>query len=177
MARLTLLLAVPALTVPAALDAAPPPQTEVLGDAGCAGGEGPAVLANITGLKDRAGEVKLELYPADDADFLKDDRDLIKEGKVFRRVRVPTPKAGPVELCIRAPRPGRYGLLFTHNRDGKNKFDYKIDGAGVVSNQRIGLSKPKLASSVITLGERPTTTTIRVQYLGLFGFSPSGKKS
>ena len=177
MAKLTPLLAALAALAPASLGAAHSPQAEALGDPGCAGGEGPAVLVNVTGLKDRAGEVKLELYPADDADFLKDDRDLLKQGKVFRRVRVPTPKAGPVELCIRAPRPGRYGLLFTHNRDGKNKFDYKIDGAGVASNQRIGLSKPKLASSTVTLGEHPVAATIRVQYLGLFGFSPSNKKS
>lgn len=176
MAKLTPFLAGLALLAPAILDAAPP-QVEALGDPGCASGEGPAILVNITGLKDRAGEVKLELYPAVEADFLKDDRDLVKEGKVFRRVRVPTPRAGPVELCIRAPRPGRYGLLFTHNRDGKNKFNYKIDGAGVASNQRIGMSKPKLASSTVTVGERPMSTVIRVQYLGLLGFSPSNKKS
>ena len=152
--------ALTAATMPAALGAVPP-QGEVLGDPGCTGGEGPAILVTVAGLKDRAGEVKVELYPATDADFLRDDRDLLREGKVFRRVRVPTPKAGPVELCIRAPHPGRYGLLFTHNRDGKNKFDYKIDGAGVVSNQRIGLAKPKLASSTITVGERPVVATIR----------------
>lgn len=175
MAKLIPLLATLAIAVPATLAAAPS-RAEMLGDAGCAGGEGPAILVDVAGLKDRAGEVKVELYPATDLDFLKDDRDLLKEGKSFRRVRVPTPKAGPVELCIRAPHPGRYGLLFTHNRDGKNKFDYKIDGAGVVSNQRIGLSKPKLASSTITVGERPVVASIRVQYLGLFGFSPSGRK-
>ena len=167
---------IPLLVTLAVAGLAAPSRAEMLGDAGCAAGEGPAVLVNVAGLKDRAGEVKVELYPATDLDFLRDDRDLLKEGKTFRRVRVPTPKAGPVELCIHVPHPGRYGLLFTHNRDGKNKFDYKIDGAGVVSNQRIGLSKPKLASSTITVGERTTTANIRVQYLGLFGFSPSGKK-
>ena len=173
MARLTPLLIALGATVPFGAAA----HGEILGDAACAAGEGPAILVNVTGLKDRAGEVKLELYPADDADFTKDDRDLIAQGKVFRRVRVPTPKAGPVELCIHAPHPGRYGILFTHNRDGKNKFDYKIDGAGVVSNQRIGLSKPKVASSTVTLGDHPIAATIRVQYVGLFGFSPSNKKS
>ncbi len=176
MAKLILLFAILAVIAPATTGAAPL-QAEMLGDAGCESSEGSAILVNIAGLKDRAGEVKLELYPATDADFLKDDRDLLKQGKVFRRVRVPTPKAGPVALCIRAPRPGRYALLFTHNRDGKNKFDYKIDGAGVPSNQRIGISKPKLAGAIVTVGERPVTATIRVQYLGLFGFSPSNKKS
>ncbi len=175
MAKLIPLLAILAIAAPATL-AAGPSQAEMLGDAGCVGGEGPAILVNVAGLKDRAGEVKVELYPATAVDFLRDDRDLLKEGKTFRRVRVATPNAGPVELCIRAPRPGRYGLLFTHNRDGKNKFDYRIDGVGVVSNQRIGLSKPKLGNSTITVGDRPVTASIRVQYLGLFGFGPSGRK-
>ena len=48
----------------------------------CTADRGPAILANISGLKDRKGRLRLELYPADKADFLKDDRDLIAEGKV-----------------------------------------------------------------------------------------------
>ena len=169
MARLTLLATAALL---AAAPAAAAPQGEVLGDPGCVEGEGPAILVTVAGLKDRAGEVKLELYPADEDDFLKPDHELLAAGKVFRRVRIATPKTGPVALCIRAPHPGRYALLFTHNRDSKNKFDYRIDGAGVPSNQRIGFGKPKMTSALVTLGERPVTTAIRVQYLGLFGFGP-----
>lgn len=155
---------------------APAVEANVLGDGACGTGGGPAILANIAGLKDRQGELKLELYPATAEDFTKDDRDLIAQGKVFRRVRVPTPRSGPVALCIRAPRPGRYALLFTHNRDGQNKFKYTIDGAGVPSNRRMGFSKPKVDSAIVAVGEGVTVTNIRAQYLGLFGFGPSGGK-
>jgi len=155
-------------------------QAGVLGSdsAACMSGGGPAIRVNVDGLKDRAGELKLELYPANDADFLKDDRDLIKEGKFFRRVRVPTPATGPISLCIKAPTPGRYALLFTHNRDGKNKFNFWSDGAGFPSNERLGRSRPKLEMATINVPEGVVTTDIHAQYLrGLGGFAPAPKGS
>ena len=142
--------------------------------AACTSG-GPAIRVAVDGLKDRTGELKLELYPANDTDFLKDDRDLIKEGKFFRRVRLPTPASGPILLCIRVPNPGAYALLFTHNRDGKNKFNFWQDGAGFVSNQKLGRSRPKLAQARIQVPEGVVSVEIRAQYLrGLGGFGPLG---
>lgn len=157
--------------LPAAAAAAPAIGSD---SAACSTG-GPAIRVNIEGLKDRTGELKLELYPANEADFLKDDRDLIKEGKFFRRVRVPTPPSGPISLCIRAPSPGPYALLFTHNRDGKNKFNFWSDGAGFPSNARLGRSRPKVEQARIVVPEGVVTTDIRVQYLrGLGGFAALG---
>lgn len=140
--------------------------------ASCANG-GPAIRANIVGLKDRSGRVKLELYPATADDFLKDDVDLVREGKTFRRIWAQTPASGDVAICIRVPAPGRYALLFTHDRDGKNKFNFWRDGAGFPSNANLGRSRPKLAVATIDVGRGVTTTTIRAQYLrGLSGFAP-----
>lgn len=159
-----------ALASPASADAG------VLGSdaAACTSGQGPAILASIVGLKDRKGELKLELYPANQQDFLRDDRDLIREGKLFRRVRVPTPAAGGVQLCMRVPRPGRYALLFTHNRDGKNKFSIWADGAGFASNLRLGRSRPRLEQAIVEVPAGVASVTIRAQYLrGLSGFAPN----
>ena len=153
---------------------AEPTQAQVLGQdaAACATG-GPAILVSVVGLKDRKGELKLELYPANEQDFLKDDRDLLREGKLFRRIRVPTPAAGGVQLCMRVPRPGRYALLFTHNRDGKNKFNFWSDGAGFVATQKLGRSRPKLAQAIIDVPAGVANVTVRAQYLrGLGGFGP-----
>ena len=136
---------------------------------------GPAVLATIVGLKDRQGELKLELYPPTDQDFLKDDRDLLRQGKLFRRVRAPTPQAGPVAMCMRVPRAGRYALLLTHNRDGRNKFSIWSDGAGFASNQRLGRSRPKVGQAIIDVPAGVADVTIHAQYLrGLSGFGPVG---
>jgi uncharacterized protein (DUF2141 family) len=143
----------------------------VLGDAGC--GSAPAIRVSVEGLKDRRGELKLELYPANERDWLRDDRDLVREGKLFRRVRVPTPQDGPVVMCIRVPGPGRYALFFTHNRDGKNKFSFWADGAGLPGNAKLGRARPKLAQGIVDVGGGTAGVTIRAQYLrGLSGFGP-----
>lgn len=141
--------------------------------AACDSGEGPAIRVDVAGLKDRKGRVKLELYPANAVDFLRDDRDLVKEGKVFRRVWADLPASGAVELCIKVPQPGSYGLFFTHDRDGKNKFNFWTDGGGITSNTRIGAAKPKIGASTVEAGPGITTITIKAQYLrGLSGLSP-----
>ena len=154
-----------------------PAHAQVIGgDAGaCAVGNGPAILASVGGFKDRGGVLMLELYPADAVDFLAPDTKLIAAGKVFRRIRVGIPASGPVELCMRVPRPGRYALLAVHDRDGKNKFNFWRDGAGFPSNTKLGRSRPKLTGALIDVGRGVTTTTIRAQYLrGLSGFGPVG---
>lgn len=141
--------------------------------AACVSGDGPAIKVNVSGLKDRTGRLKLELYPANEGDFLKDDRDLKKEGKFFHRVWADMPASGDVALCIKAPTQGRYALLFTHDRDGRNKFDFWKDGAGFPSNQKLGRARPKLNQAVINVGPGVTVTNIRAQYLrGLGGFGP-----
>ena len=159
-----------AMAVPQAVGA------QVLGSdaAACTGGGGPAILARIEGLKDRKGNLKLELYPANQEDFLQDDGILIRAGKTFRRVQVPTPAGGgPIAMCIRVPHPGRYALLFTHDRDGKNKFNFWSDGAGFPANTKLGRRKPPLESALIDVPNGVANVTIRAQYLrGPGGFGP-----
>ena len=138
---------------------------------------GPGIRAEIVGMKDREGSLKLELFPANEEDFLRDDRDLKAEGKVFRRVWVRTPRTGPVVMCIRVPHPGTYALLFTHDRDGKNKFNFWSDGAGVPGNRKLGRSRPSLDNALVTVGGGVASLTIRAQYLHGFppAFGPVGK--
>lgn len=163
------------LLAPLALGAAVPAHAAVLGSdaAACTtGSEGPAILAQVSGMKDAAGEVRLELYPATEADFMADDHELLAKGKTFRRVRIPA-RAEPFALCIRVPHPGRYALVLTHNRAAKDKFNFWQDGAGFASNQRIGRSRPTLAIATVEAGPRITPVSIKVQYLrGLRGFAP-----
>lgn len=138
----------------------------------CARGE-PSIRVTATGLRDRTGRIKLELYPANADDFLKDDTLLRREGKVFRRVWARMPKEGPVSICIRVPSRGRYALLFTHDRDGRNKFNVFQDGAGLPGNRRIGRSWPLVSDGEVNVGGGVTMITVRVQYLrGVSGFAP-----
>ncbi len=160
----------------AALMLAAPAHAQVLGsdEAACRPGGGPAILARVIGLKDRKGRIKLELYPANDADFLEDDNKLVAQGKTFRRIWTGIPASGPVEVCIRVPHPGRYALLVTHDRDGKNKFNFFKDGAGFPGAGKLGMSRPKLPQAVVDVGEGTADHVVRMQYLrGLMsGFGP-----
>lgn len=157
------------------LVAASPAAAQILGSdaAACRASEGPAIQVDATGLKDRKGDLKLELYPANETDFLAPDKDLIAAGKMFRRITVPTPAAGAIALCMRVARPGRYALLLVHNRDGRNKFSFWSDGAGFPSNVKLGRARPKVEQAYIDVGTGITVTHIRLQYLrGLGGFGP-----
>lgn len=143
--------------------------------AACAASNGAAILANVAGLKDAKGSVRLEIYPATEADFLARDGLLVAQGKTFRRISAPAPAAREAAMCIRLPGPGRYALLFIHDRDGKTKFNVWSDGAGLPSNARIGRGKPRLAQAIVEAGSGVTTVVIRAQYLrGFGGFGPIG---
>ena len=129
----------------------------------------------MSGFKDRRGALKLELYPANEDDFLASDKKLEAAGKTFRRITIAPPASGNAPVCIRVPRPGRYALFAGHDRDGKNKFNFWSDGAGFPSNRKLGRARPALADSLIDVGPGITTTSIRMQYLrGLGGFGPLG---
>lgn len=162
------------LLLPATMFAAAPLGAEQIGEdaAICKSGRGPAIQVNIQGLKDRTGEMWLELYPATAADFLRPDMDLIAEGKTFRRTRARLPASGSVEMCVKVPRPGHYALMLRHNRVGRDKFSFWSDGAGVADNHSLGRSKPTVDQAAVNAGAGITTVSIKVQYLRGFGFSP-----
>ena len=146
-----------------------------LAEGRCRPGEsGPAFLVNITGLKDRQGTLKVELYPATDADFLADDDKLLEAGKTFRRAVIDVPSSGPVQMCIRAPSAGAWALSFLHDRDGNRKFGLSVDGIGFPSNpSSLGPSRPGLSLGRAVVGNGPTQITVRMLYRrGLFSFGP-----
>ena len=151
------------------------PSTPMLGvtEGRCAGNErGPAIIVTVEGLRDRAGELKLEAYPANDKDFLADDNVLIMAGKVFRRAYLPVPKAGPVELCIRVPSPGAYSLALLHDRNMNHRFNLSSDGIGFSNNPRLGFGRPSAAATRFIAGRGISRTAIILNYRRGFTFGP-----
>lgn len=127
----------------------------------------------VTGLKDRTGALRLELYPAVEADFLQDDEALMRAGKVFRRVTAPIPAAGPIGLCIATLGPGRYAMVVIHDRHGTAKFSIARDGVAVPGPANVGRSRPKLSQATVTVGDGISLVATRMQYLrGFAGFGP-----
>ncbi|HEX8301819.1 DUF2141 domain-containing protein [Sphingomonas sp.] len=134
---------------------------------------GPMVRVNVAGLSDRTGRLKVEIYPPTEADFLRDDTGLKRDRRPFRRVWMNIPASGPVAVCIRAPHAGQWAVLLTHDRDGKNKFNFWQDGAGFPSNQRLGRNRPSVRQALLNVPAQGGQITVRLQYLrGLGGFGP-----
>jgi uncharacterized protein (DUF2141 family) len=134
---------------------------------------GPAFLITLAGLKDRSGRVKVELYPANEEDFLQDDNKLVAAGKTFRRVEAEVAPTGPVTLCVRAPAPGDYTLSLLHDRDGNRKFGLSVDGVGFPNDPKLGWSKPKSDKVTVHTDAGVTRVTVTMQYRrGLFSFGP-----
>ncbi len=130
---------------------------------------GSAYMINVTGLKDRRGTLRVELYPNDDKYFLGDDNVTIMAGKPFARVAMsPIPKSGPVTVCIRAPGPGSYTLSLLHDRNSNRKFDKGSDGAGFPRIGNLGRSQPKAADVAVTVGGGPQSVNVPMQYLNIF---------
>ena len=135
---------------------------------------GPAILVGVDGLKDRSGNLKLEVYPSNDRDFLADDNVLLMAGKTFRRVVIKVPKTGRPVLCVRVPEPGTYSLVLMHDRDSNGRFNFTSDGVGFPGNPKIGWSKPKATAAHITAKATLTPTSILLNYrTGLASFGPA----
>lgn len=125
---------------------------------------GPAFLVDVYGLKDRKGNLKLELYPANDKDFLADDNVLLMAGKPFRRVETAVPSSGAIQLCIRAPSAGTYSLSLLHDRDSNRKMGLSVDGIGFPGNPRLCWGQPKYSDAKATTGAGPTRVSVTMQY-------------
>lgn len=145
----------------------------------CRSGEsGPALLVSALGLKDRSGDLKLEVYPANDIDFLQDDRILVAQGKTFRRVEVSVPATGASVLCVRLPTPGSYSVSLLHDRDANHKFNLSGDGIGFAGNHRLSWAKPKAAASLVIAGAGLTLVSIVMNYRqGLLTFAPLERRN
>ncbi|PZR48274.1 MAG: hypothetical protein DI537_59070, partial [Stutzerimonas stutzeri] len=118
------------------------------------------------------GTLRLELYPANDQDFLAPDKVLIAAGKPFKRVEQQVPSVEGTTMCIRAPASGRYALSVLHDRDGDGKFGFLRDGVGFSNNPRLGRRKPEAAKVALNVGPGVAQVQIVMNYRRGLGFGP-----
>jgi uncharacterized protein (DUF2141 family) len=158
------------------LTAAYLPSTPDLGkaEAQCRPGEtGPAFLVDLIGIKSHSGRLKLEVYPANDTDFLADDNVLVMAGKTFRRVEMAVPSEPTPRICVRLPAAGRYAVTVLHDTDANHKFNWTRDGIGFSANPKLGWSKPKAGAVAVNAGSGLTTLRIVMNYRnGLMSVGP-----
>lgn len=124
-------------------------QAEVLGrDAAVCrpGSDVPAVLVKVEGFKSRTGNVRVQVYGSNPADFL-------AKGRKVRRVDVPVTPAGPMQVCVALPVPGNYAIAVRHDVEGSGKSGWN-DGGGFSRNPKLSLMslKPSYKDVVINVG-------------------------
>lgn len=123
-----------------------------------AGASDPAVLVNVTGFKNRAGRLRVQLYGSNPADFL-------AKGKKMRRIDLPVTGAGPMRVCVAVPKTGNYAIAVRHDADGNGKSTMN-DGGGFSRNPKISLFdlKPKYSEVAIPVGRGVKPVNIVLNY-------------
>ena len=127
-----------------------------------AGGNG--ILVSVDGFRARTGNVRVALYGGNPAQFL-------ERGATLRKINLPVPRAGPMQICVAVPQPGRYAVAVRHDVDGDNARGDWSDGGGFSRNPRISLMhlKPSYDSVAINAGRGVTPVRVVLNYR--FGLS------
>ena len=122
------------------------------------GANDPAVLVSVSGFKTRSGNVRVQLYGDNPADFL-------AKGKWVRRIDLPVTASGPMKVCVAVPKTGNYAVAVRHDVDGNGKSGMS-DGGGFSRNPDISLLKlkPKFQQTVISVDHGVTSVNVVLNY-------------
>jgi uncharacterized protein (DUF2141 family) len=74
------------------------------------GADGPAALVTVHGFKDRAGRVRIAIYPATEAD-------LLAPARYVQRLDTPVTPEGEMTICAPVPTAGDHVVTALHDRD------------------------------------------------------------
>ncbi|MCJ9428832.1 DUF2141 domain-containing protein [Kordiimonas marina] len=111
---------------------------------------------NVTGFKDRTGDVSVELHPDIEGDYL---------DKLVGRVRIETPSSDPT-VCVPLPEAGKkYILVVLHDRDKNNKLNVLSDGFGFSNNPKIGMGTPAREKTAFTAKKGENKMTVILNYV------------
>jgi uncharacterized protein (DUF2141 family) len=123
-----------------------------------AGARGSALLVHVSGFKDRAGLLRISTYPATEADWL-------VKGRYTKRIDMPVPAAGDVDVCVGLTGAGHYGVAVLHDRNGDHHPNIFRDGGGFSNNPSLGFSKPGVEKVSFVAGAGVTQVAIKLKYL------------
>jgi uncharacterized protein (DUF2141 family) len=138
--------------------------------ASCRNGAGePAVLVNVSGFKNRAGRLRVQLYGSNPAHFL-------AKGRKLRRIDLPVTPAGEMRVCIAVPKAGHYAIAVRHDANNNRDSDWN-DGAAFSRNPKISLFdlKPKYAEVSIPVGNSVKPIDVVLNYRQGLKIAPVGR--
>jgi uncharacterized protein (DUF2141 family) len=140
-------LTLPANGAPAASGCSPP-------------GGGAAVLVEVSGFRDRQGQLRVQVYRARQEDYL-------ASGRYVARVDTPVSAAGPMQVCVPLEEPGPHVIAVLHDRDRSGRLNPFRDGVGFAGNPRLGLGKPPLDAVTVEISGVYRTSVILNYLQGL----------
>ena len=126
----------------------------------CAADKGPSVLVMVRGVKESAGKIRVQSYPATGSAWL-------AKGRWLHRIESRA-NSGNMNFCVPIPSEGRYGIAVRHDRNGNGKTDISQDGGGFSNNPSISilnLGKPSVSKVAFQAGPGVTKITINLKYL------------
>jgi uncharacterized protein (DUF2141 family) len=126
----------------------------------CRGGDGPAVLVTVEGVKASKGRIRVQSYRATAADWL-------KKGRWINRMEAPA-RAGTMSFCVPVPASGNYGIAVRHDLDGDGDTDLTSDGGGMSNNPSINifnLGKPSYTKTSFAVGNGVKSIRIKMRYM------------
>ena len=126
----------------------------------CRGGDGPAVLVTVDGVKASKGRIRVQSYRANAADWL-------KKGRWINRIDAAA-KAGTMTFCVPVPAAGSYGIAVRHDLDADGQTDLSSDGGGMSNNPSINifnLGKPSYTKTAFSVGAGVKSIRINMRYM------------
>lgn len=152
---------VPAGALAAALAATPAAAQLGQDAAACRNGGGPtgsAILVNVSGLRARTGNIRVNVYGDDPGRFL-------GRGQYVRQVNVPVTRSGPMPVCVIVPRAGRYAVAVRHDLDGNGRSGWS-DGGGFSRNPRLSLTnlRPNYQNVAFNVGRGVAGVNVTLLY-------------
>ena len=126
----------------------------------CTAGNGPAVIVQVRGVKEAAGRIRVQSYPATGGAWL-------AKGRWINRVEARA-NTGAMSFCVPVPAAGNYGIAVRHDRNANGKTDINKDGGGFSNNPSINilnLGKPSVGKVSFYAGTGVTRITINLKYL------------
>lgn len=129
----------------------------------CERGDGPAILVNVVGFKNRAGTVRARTFGGSPSTWF-DKKHFLK------RTLTDVPSSGSVAICMPVPQAGTYAVDIRHDINGNSDTD-RADGAGASGNPPISLfdilfgRRPPASKVAVQVGPGVTPITVVLKYL------------
>jgi uncharacterized protein (DUF2141 family) len=136
----------------------------------CSAANEPAMLVRVTGFKVRTGTIRVQSYGGDPDRYF-------DKGTYLKRIEVPVPSAGALEVCMPVAAPGRYAVSVRHDVNGAGKAD-KSSGGGMSGNPHMSLfdvvfkRKPSPEQVAVDVGHGVRVVPVTLNYLIGGSFRP-----